>query len=79
MEILNDQTKKNNMQSYLLKHYAYYDCKAKAAPLTTTDYCYILNPRTDTQATKIPSESFVGQASTKVLKSYLTITTLYIG
>ena len=27
---------------------------AKAAPLTTTDYCRILNPKADTQATKIP-------------------------
>ena len=43
--------KKNIMQSYL-KYIAYYE--AKAAPLTTTDYCYILNPKADTQATKIP-------------------------
>ena len=41
------------MQSYL-KYKAYYDRKAKAAPLQTTDYCYILNPKADTQATKIP-------------------------
>ena len=27
---------------------------AKAAPLTTTDYCNTLNPKADTQATKIP-------------------------
>ena len=31
---------------------------AKAAPLTTTDYCYILNPKADTQATKIPFQEF---------------------
>ena len=43
MEILNDQTKKKIMQSYL-KYKAYYDLKAKASPLTITDYCYILNP-----------------------------------
>ena len=57
MQILNDQTKKNIMQSYL-KYKAYYDRKAKAAPLTTTDYCYILNPKADTQATKIPFREF---------------------
>ena len=33
---------------------------AKAAPLSTTDYCYILNPNadTDTQATKVPFREF---------------------
>ena len=45
------------MQSYL-KYKAYYDRKAKAAPLETTDYCYILNPKADTQATKIPFREF---------------------
>ena len=57
MRILVDQTKKNIMQSYL-KYKAYYDRKAKAAPLETTDYCYILNPKADTQATKIPFREF---------------------
>ena len=57
MRILLDQTKKNIMQSYL-KYKAYYDRKAKAAPLETTDYCYILNPKADTQATKIPFREF---------------------
>ena len=57
MPILKDQTKKNIMQSYL-KYKAYYDRKAKAAPITTTDYCYILNPKADTQATKIPFREF---------------------
>ena len=57
MDILNDQTKENIMQSYL-KYKAYYDRKAKAAPLTTTDYCYILNPKADTQTTKIPFREF---------------------
>ena len=57
MRTLLDQTKKNIMQSYL-KYKAYYDRKAKAAPLETTDYCYILNPKTDTQATKIPFREF---------------------
>ena len=45
------------MQSYL-KYKAYYDRKTKAAPLTLGDYCFILNPRTDTQATKIPFREF---------------------
>ena len=57
MKILLDQTKKNIMQSYL-KYEAYYDRKAEAAPLETTDYCYILNPKADTQATKIPFREF---------------------
>ena len=45
------------MQSYLM-YKAYYDRKAKASPLTTTDYCYILYPKADTQATKIPFREF---------------------
>ena len=57
MKILLDQTKKNIMQSYL-KYKAYYDRKTKAAPLETTDYCYILNPKADTQATKILFREF---------------------
>ena len=57
MKILLDQTKKNIMQSYL-KYKAYYDRKAKAAPVETTDYCYILNPKADTQATKIAFREF---------------------
>ena len=57
MKILLDQTKKNIMHSYL-KNKAYYDRKAKAAPLETTDYSYILNPKANTQATKIPFREF---------------------
>ena len=59
MEILKDHTKKKIKQSYL-KYKAYYDRKAKAVPLTTTDNCYILNPKADTQAKKIRSETSVG-------------------
>ena len=55
------------MQSYL-KYKAYYDRKAKAAPLETTDYCYILNPNADTQATKIPFREFRWCGSYKVEK-----------
>ena len=58
MKILLDQTKKNIMQ-ISLKYKAYCDRKAKAAPLEMTDYCcYILNPKSDTQATKIPFREF---------------------
>ena len=45
------------MQSYL-KYKAHYDRKANAAPLETTDYCYILNPKADTEATKVPFRNF---------------------
>ena len=55
------------MQSYF-KNKAYYDHKAKASPLETTDYCYILNPKTDTQATKIPFREFRWQGPYKVEK-----------
>ena len=54
LKILLDQTKKNIKQSYLI----YKDRKAKAVPLETTDYCNILNPKVDTQATKIPFREF---------------------
>ena len=57
MKSLLDQTKKNITQSYL-KNKAYYDRKAKAAPLETTDHCYILKPKADTQATKLPFQGF---------------------
>ena len=67
MRILLEQTKKNIMQSYL-KYKAYYDRKAKASPLETTDYCYILNPKADTQATKIPFREFRWQGPYKVGK-----------
>ena len=53
------------MQSYL-KYKAYYDRKAKAPPLETTDYCYILNPKADTQASKIPFRKFRWQGPYKV-------------
>ena len=67
MKILLDQTKKLIMQSYL-KYKAYYDRKAKAAPLETTDFCYILKPKADTQATKIPFREFRWSGPYKVEK-----------
>ena len=55
------------MQSNL-KYKAYYDRKAKASPLETTDYCYVLNPKADTQATKLPYREFRWQGPFKVEK-----------
>ena len=68
MALINDQTKKNTMQSDL-KYKAYYDRKAEASPLTTTDYCYILKPKADTQATKIPFREFRWAGPSKVGKA----------
>ena len=56
-QILLDQTKKNIMQSYL-KYKDYYDRKAKAAPLKENDYCFILQPKGDSQASKIPFREY---------------------
>ena len=55
------------MQSFL-KYKAYYDRKAEASPLETTDYCYILKPKADAQATKIPFWEFRWQCPYKVRK-----------
>ena len=56
-QILIDQTKKNIMQSYL-KYKEYYDRKAKAAPLQEKDFCFVLQPKADTQGSKIPFRDF---------------------
>ena len=56
-QILIDQTKKNIMQSYL-KYKDYYDRKAKAAPLEEKDYCFVLQPKADNQASKIPFREY---------------------
>ena len=56
-QILIDQTKKNIMQSYL-KYKDYYDRKAKAAPLKAKDYCFVLQPKADSQASKIPFKEY---------------------
>ena len=56
-QILLDQTKKNIMQSYL-KYKDYYDRKAKAAPLKEKDYCFVLQPKADNQASKIPFREY---------------------
>ena len=56
-QILIDQTKKNIMQSYL-KYKEYYDRNAKAAPLKEKDYCFVLQPKADSQGSKIPFRDF---------------------
>ena len=52
-KVLIDKTKHNIMQSYL-KYKEYYDRKAKAAPLSEQDFCFILQPKADNQGSKIP-------------------------
>ena len=56
-QILNDKTKQNIMQSYL-KYKEYYDRKAKAAPLSEQDFCFILQPKADNQGSKIPFREY---------------------
>ena len=56
-KILYDKTKKNVMQSYI-KYNKYYDKKAKASPLKEKDYCFILQPKSDQQGSKIPFRDF---------------------
>ena len=56
-QILIDQTKKNLMQSYL-KYKDFYDRKAKAALLKEKDYCFVLQPKADSQASKIPFRDY---------------------
>ena len=56
-KILIDQTKKNIMQSYL-KYKDYYDRKAKAAPLKEKDYCFVLQPKANSEASKIPFREY---------------------
>ena len=45
------------MQSYL-RYKEYYDRKAKAAPLQENDFCFVLQPKADTQGSKIPFRDF---------------------
>ena len=56
-QILIDQTKKNIMQSYL-KYKDYYDRKANMAPLKEKVYCFVLQPKADNQASKIPFREY---------------------
>ena len=56
-KILIDKTKQNIMQSYI-KYKEYYDRKAKAAPLKENEYCFVLQPKTDNQGSKIPFRDY---------------------
>ena len=56
-KVLIDKTKHNIMQSYL-KYKEYYDRKAKAAPLSEQDFCFILQPKADNQGSKIPFREY---------------------
>ena len=56
-KILIDKTKQNIMQSYI-KYKEYYYRKAKAAPLKENDYCFVLQPKTDHQGSKIPFRNY---------------------
>ena len=56
-QILIDQTKHSIMQSYL-KYKKYYDRKAKAAPLSEQEFCFILQPKADNQGLKIPFREY---------------------
>ena len=56
-KILIDKTKQNIMQSYI-KYKEYYDRKAKAAPLKENDYCFVLQPKTDHEGSKIPFRDY---------------------
>ena len=47
-QILIEQTKKNIMQSYL-KYKEHYDRKAEAAALQEKDFCFVLQPKADSQ------------------------------
>ena len=66
-ELLFDKTQKNIMQSYL-KYKAYYDKKAGANPLIIGDYCYVLQPKADSQSTKIPFRDFQWEGPYIVVK-----------
>ena len=57
-KVLIDKTKHNIMQSYL-KYKEYYDRKAKAAPLSEQDFCFILQPKADNQGSKIPFREYL--------------------
>ena len=56
-QILIHQSKKNIIQSYL-KNKDLKDWKAKAAPFKAKDNCFILQPKTDSQASKIPFRDY---------------------
>ena len=56
------------MQSYL-KYKDYYDKKAKAAPFKVNDYCFVLQPKADSQGSKNPFTEFRWVGPYKVQKT----------
>ena len=52
-----DKTKQNIMQSYI-KYKEYYERKTKAAPLKENENCFVLQPKTDHQGSKIPFRDY---------------------
>ena len=56
-QIIIDQEEKNIMQLYL-KYNEYYDRKAKAAPLQKKDCCFILQPKADSQGSKLQFKDY---------------------
>ena len=50
---LNDSTREQLAQSYS-KHQTHFDKKTNAAKLQLNYCCYAINPKTDTQASKVP-------------------------
>ena len=46
------QAAKENLMQSFLKYKQYYDKKATATPLKVNDYCYVLNPKADSQSMK---------------------------
>ena len=57
MSILHDKIKKYNVV-VLGVYKAYFDRTANVSPLAVDDYCFVLNPKADTQATIIPFRVF---------------------
>ena len=50
---LYDKTRKNVMKSYI-KNKRYYDKKAKGSPIKEKEFCFILQPKSDQQGSKLP-------------------------
>ena len=61
-------TAKDNIMLSYLKYKKYYDRKASAAPLKINDYCYILNPKADSQATKFAFQDCIWTGPYVVIK-----------
>ena len=56
-EMIHQNVRKNTMQAYI-KYKAYYDRKANALKLNEAYYGYVLQPKADHQASKIPFTEF---------------------